>query len=327
MDTGELSSKTVLEVLAERQPPQKTAVRSCEVEILAQGLILEAADYLRERGIPVRSTPTVRYLDDKCRYSSTTLAAVREHNNYFLETMGSWAAPELVQLYKDRFGLTITRRAAIQTPEFEYIKRRCGDWCMDIKEDILLFEPILKLQLFELYNVIGHELWHLVERDFGILGSDSIYEGTATYVQREFGHHINLVQFETADFHDIFYDSTALVVASHMRVNNRPISDLLDSSLRKAIQKDFEQDLLPIMAKKLSRLADGPQFRSYLREEIFQGIEFASFYLNPTAKNYLLGLRNTGRNSLADELEKQNLEKMVSLYSNMNEFGIAAVNT
>ena len=273
----------------------------------SQKSITIALNWLKQQDIELKYRPTVVHSGMECPFNADACASVNSEDDYVVSAFSHKLYFELEAMY-GRFGLTLSRKVCDAISEKASGLLSTFQRSKGLEADITLYNPVAQ-HLKELDEIMVHEMWHLVERQEGIKdGSEIIGEGTATIVQYRFaGKRCFLQERENT------YETIAAIIQHQFNGCEIPLSDLLKPSLRKKINQAAEA-----FTGSSERLRDeaiervkSPEYIELQRQSILAHPAWASFRKNPTPKTYLEGLRAIGDEVIADELEGQNLKRLV----------------
>lgn len=166
--------------------------------------------------------------------------------------------------------------------------------------------------------VLGHELWHLIEKEKGVLSSHILVaEGTAVYASMRFvDENMALPLEKCKGFSEIFYYGAAYLFQEELG-RDAPLTALFDMQVRKSV---YEQ-LLVAVYENLDILVD--DIRNDPLRLLMQGMalkefpEFKNLDGHLTAKNFIKTYQKLGATMLVRELKGQDLTKILELYRQM----------
>lgn len=168
----------------------------------------------------------------------------------------------------------------------------------------------------DLYDLLVHELWHLIESKAGVFRtSECIHEGTAVYMQKMF---LGISDPSTRDFHPegssarALYDLVSRIVKEELDSAGGSISMLLEPVLRKRIAARVKTEVLPLYFEAFDREVSEKQ-GSMIRNNP----HYAPFIANPTHENLIAAFRSMGAIKWADELDGQDISSLVEYYKKL----------
>jgi len=225
----------------------------------------------------------------------------------------------LQTLYKGIFGIELSKKAIAEMfpPNIGKIPliRKAG-----YKPEIRLYPIILQKasELEDVAEILVHELWHNVESQHPITArTQSIREGIATYVQLNYrGVEIKRPLESYNKFDEIVACGLAYIVQEHLKDKKNPYRAILQHATRKKIEEEglkriFEHSglLLKAAAKEMKRRI-GENKPGSVTMEVLQ---------EPTEKKIISIYRRQGANRLADELERQDLSRLLAFYTSFKK--------
>jgi hypothetical protein len=283
-------------------------------------------DDLGRHGIGLSYSPALRYYNGVRRRKdgTKTLAAVRGEGR-IIDRVGETVKDELYKSLFGHFGIDVSSEA-VRELELAMIRRGKtfqkkldeqpdDEWNnpIEIEEgEIVLTRDFAHLRRHShparLLHVLGHEVWHLVEMDYGV--SDSyplIEEGTAEFAgQRISGAKVKSeVGFVNLDCFE--YYGIASIIKERFKGRDNPYKALLDRRRRKGINTAAIREIhkVPVSVKK-------PDMEGAVRIGDKDMIRLLD---NPTKEELLRFWRSIGAKKLAEEAEGQDLSIYLLQYT------------
>lgn len=284
-----------------------------EIGDRANASVSKAVDYFRRQGFDLGYTPTVKYTEELCRFNANATAGIDADLDFMRNVLGLVGATSLKTVYERLFELKISDEALKETVKVvrKELEAMFPDGILGDDADIFLFKPI-QYTLKDLDELMVHEVWHLIERKYGVLDEAGfIHEGTATYVKNRFAGRPSEWSGVETDYFGMVYDNTAYLVQEEVDKEANPLQAILEPERRKSIQKRFEERVLPLFYQKVAELLESGATRNFERDLISNHPAYEDFRKNPDRDNLLKAYRQRGYVKLADELSKQDMREMV----------------
>lgn len=227
------------------------------------------------------------------------------------------------KLWKDACGIEVCESAIEDVLNIQ--KRIIGDvrFPKELEEDsdILVFRPFVDncKTKEEGDEVLAHEVWHLIEKEKDILKKHPfIIEGTTTYAMKKFsGTEFEDLEVSVEDFFMNMYEGAASLVKYHVEGSKNPYKKMLDNNLRKTIQEELLSKVKPIIRNMVKRTLEDENAQKASVCILKQIPEFEALEGNLSAEGIFLIYRRLGTNQLEEELQHQNLDKLVDYYKNL----------
>jgi hypothetical protein len=175
--------------------------------------------------------------------------------------------------------------------------------------DIIVFLPLSETGLGE---ILAHEVWHLIEDRRGVKFTDSyLHEATASYAQTLFaGRSFDLPEI-TGPQDMIYKYGSYLLHRQAMSVSNSLV-DFLDPLKRARLEKLFQEEFIPALEQEILKYSeDIDQTKLSIGAGILDDPNFHYFREDPSTEALLQDFRERGLGELANDLEKQDLNRFV----------------
>lgn len=193
----------------------------------------------------------------------------------------------------------------------------------DPEVDIFLFRPYRLSDNWERDNTIAHEVWHLVERERGIITRNPmIMEGTATYAALYFDgsrleFDLKSVVNNIEDFLQMRYVIGAYFVQTYVEKDGNPLKTMLYESVRNLIERELMTYIEPHMVRLLKGLYENESILKSMAENLKKTSNFPQHTGKLTEEMVIKSFRDEGAVIFASELQGENLKKMMDLFRKM----------
>lgn len=281
----------------------------------------EALLFYHEHNISLSYEPKSIYIPQE--HPQQAIACVLNEGNYLQETIEFFSSRFLQRTYKDSFSLEMSN-AALQEltnvylkldptwiieqekkrEEKEVLKRLMG------KAQIALFLPAQRLPPEILFYTLVHELWHLIEQEQGLLSKPSlITEGTATFVALyAIGAKARLAPEQCTTQTQLLYTGAAYTLQEILQGEKDILHKLLEHTWREKIQEIFYEKVYHFFERRLF------QEQGDLQESLENFLHKTPLFFDKgeiTQASILQGYRSIGATLFANELEKQDMTKIL----------------
>lgn len=287
----------------ERHPdqPSESLMSPSEIEAWANIAVDRMMIWLESLGIKLNKKPTVQYVDEEC---SGMIASVQDREGMNGEGL---EAQKLIDGLRDLYikhGVTVSDEALKE-------KVKNPGPISQGSADIILWKAMQR-NMKSLGGTIAHEMWHLVEQQYGVMNVGShITEGTAVYISmRALGapagvHYPMPIPLESEK---IIYQIAMNLVSDEIGESENPTQMILNKDVRRRIQKKMEP-YIPILNLKWRQNGEANKWG------IPHDPAFKDFREKPNADNLIFALQFYGHHLLANELASQNIDKLVAYYA------------
>lgn len=289
-----------------------------EIEACAEAALDRVLTYFEEQGIGLKTRPTIMYQGGFSPLNQHAIAAVDTELEFTQKWLVRIGGDIVRNTYLANFGIALSDRAIDETMknisvELEKLLPH-GIHGATHNADILLFEPAMH-QKQQLEQIIAHEVWHLIEKERGLLGSDKIHEASATFVEYRFAEK----EIDWSDIYRdqpfmIFYNYGAKVIEEELVGNDRPLDAILAPSVRQRLSEALDLRVLPLYYQAVANMA-GREITSPIEKKLVREHEaFEDFRQNPCEENILRALALRGYKTLSEELKGVELERLMKYY-------------
>ncbi len=282
-----------------------------------------AIAWFKEEGVDVPRTPVIRYWDNALNLLPPTAVAGCPMDVESAKRIISIIGKTRMQSIHRYFGLNVSEEALDENIRVlqSQVENEIQTYLPN-DADIFLFPPaVSQVGMPGFLEAIAHELWHLVEKEKGVLADNGLtHEGTATYVgQRRIGY--VPIKREYASVHDFLYSSSAQVVRETVGHLKNPLPSLLEPDIRNTIGNRIQSEVFPQL--KNATLQSGAQIvqrmRGAARAHMLNDKCMQTFRETKTATALLLGWKLQGYTRLSEELEHQDTSKLLAYYVSVLE--------
>ncbi|MFC1691202.1 hypothetical protein ACFL0W_03390 [Nanoarchaeota archaeon] len=287
-----------------------------EIEAKARDSIEKILSYFSEQGLDLGYIPTVKYTGEPNPFLPIAAASVAIERDFHKVATSYIATTMIKTLFEDQFGLFLSKESLDETMSVaaKELETRFSNELDYGDSNILLHKPIEGI-LFQMDEVIAHEIWHLIEERYGVLDLvEMIHEGTATYVQNRFANRPCAWEGSEADFIENFYNNVAYIVQEEVGNNDNPLQTILNPDVRDSLKSQFEGKILPIFYLKAADLIKLDVCKQIDIDTIRNHPAYEGFRNNPTAENLLAAMSDRGYVKLANNIREQDLTRYVAYH-------------
>ncbi len=278
-----------------------------DVESRAQLAMDHALTIFGNCGIALERRPVVHFSDQPFPFDETAAGMAKVDVESFGESNFRFLSVMIRTMY-GRLGLSLSDAAITEVLKVAGVEnsKLLGQFNLSYGAvDIVLFPPILD-ELENMGFIMAHELWHLVEEQFGLLGDKMFAEATATYVGYLVAN-IDPGDPVIQNFNDVIYGYGALIVRQEVASFGSPLAALLNPEVRGRIYVRIINEVRPMFEQKVVETYDPSVSEASQRKAFQEHPDYAVFRENPSAETLLQALRNRGYIIMADEFARQDM--------------------
>jgi hypothetical protein len=294
----------------------------------ANNILDKVMDFYEKHGIAIGQRPTFGRFDKKHPTLPNIIAQAPDEQDA-MEACQKLLLENSLRIYWDEaYSLRISEVAfkqmvdSLSTPEN---KKKLRDifHSLDIHivegnedADVLLYPPFEHIKPARQEETIAHELWHLIEIRRGLFRKNPlIAEGTATFAQYTYANKRCDTPIEEAgNFFEMIYHGSANLVQQAVSQHAEPIKALLSQTLRQEIETAFLTKFRGRITQTLQATLSDLEFTSNMKNAMGKSPLFKELLDDLSAEGIINFYTKLGATKLADELQKQDLRKMVADY-------------
>lgn len=270
----------------------------------AKLVLADVLGQLDTAGISLSHVPSIK-LKDRLPY---WMMECDVNPTGYRRPFGKVDAIELQVLYDKLFGLRISNVAAMVTMmqanmEFGH---KGDDREILATIDFVSGRDGLRFNLF-------HALWHLVDEEHGFSVNDScLSNGVATFVQNYLaGSSIKWSGIRPKDAEYLTHEYAASLMVPELEKSGNPLTQLIDPEFRRRLESTVGAHIEKFYRVAIRKEVNRDLELKSRRECLSNHPAYASFRKNPCRRGLLRGLRLRGLEHIAQEIEGQNMERMI----------------
>lgn len=272
-------------------------------------LVENSLNVFRKYGVELSYFPTCEFIPNSKIGSFTALTVADEvssSNDIYDSFLNKLGVIEL----REYFGLKFSDDAIIQASQMK-IKNSDGVISHPTKKDIAVYSSFLDLDKNLKQTLVGHDVWHLIEKEHSILGKHLlIQEGTASLVGlRVIGSLPGLKPENANSIVELEYSGVAYMVQMHLNEYNADLPTILETDFRDEVEFYFYKRMNSYLTEIVRRERDNPKLLN-------QEMRIVNMSHDPFFKE-LKG--NLSENSLLDAFRKYGAELFAQELANQPE--------
>ncbi len=243
-------------------------IKNETVERRAQESVVRALEWLVNQKVSLGYTPTVAYVDTTHPQNKKIAASIDLEEESFLRALNMPLSMFCEALYV-RSGLAGNSQNVSKILELnrEYFPVMIPK----SDADITLYKPA-KSNIGKLDEIMVHEIWHLIEKEKGLLNGDNfIHEGTATHVQNRFAGRSSYVgnffwKIFDNDLQARMYFGVAEAI-SLLYGEKFDLRELFKNSNREKIRRLSESNILTPLKEKIKKQLEANYQKLYQQSQ------------------------------------------------------------
>ncbi len=284
----------------------------------------------RRSGITLECEPKIAYFDEKFSINSNAIAIAQCELIYLPAETSRFIGNSITSIeFRQGYGLNVSDLALLEYRNIlETKKSNISDSFrkehlskyIDSGADIFLFKGFRDYEGRLLCDeIIGHEIWHLIEMKNNIIGrSPIVAEGTATYASTKAnGKTCNVPPENCSNLNAMLYEGSAHIIQSIVGNDVNPYISMLDTSTRELIQEQLLHKLNKRLVAFMHQEKNNPDSKAEMKAKLMYIPEFRQLDGKVNKQTLLKIYNDLGAKILATELENQDLSKAIEWFKGL----------